>query len=195
MPTRIEAASTTGLVKTTDLAQSSGSSLVSQDGKVVRLGTNSGVSDTINPLYVRSAYLGGTAAANLLDDYEEGTFTLAGNSNMTINAISGAGNYTKIGNRVYCNYFVRFTHTGTDNVKINLPFAAAADVAGSPNIQNESPNVVWIPGISGNISMAYIASGNSHMNFYSLTGSGLLGNDDMPATAEIYASISYMTSA
>jgi len=196
MPTKVSAAMTEGVVKDTDKALSTGSSLTAQTGKVVQLGTNNTVADTINPLYtLGGVQLGGSGAANLLDDYEEGTFTLVGNSNMTINAISGAGNYTKIGNRVYCNYFVRFTHTGTDDVKINLPFAAAADVAGSPNIQNESPNVVWIPGISGNISMAYIASSNSHMNFYTLTGSGLLGNDDMVATAEIYASISYMTSA
>ena len=43
MPTRIEAdLNDGGWFKTTDLAQSSGSSLVSQDGKVVRLGTTQG---------------------------------------------------------------------------------------------------------------------------------------------------------
>ena len=189
-PTKVPANMTSGVIKTADKASATGTSGSSQVGAVVQLNS----SEKIPSQYLSTGvHLGGIAAANLLDDYEEGTFTLVGNSNMTINAISGAGNYTKIGNRVFCNYFVRFTHTGTDDVKINLPFSAAADVSGSPNIHNESANVVWIPGISGNIAMGYVASGNSHMNFYNLTGSGLLGNDDMPATAEIYASISYMT--
>lgn len=190
MPTKVSAAMTTGVVKDTDKAAKNG--LVGLEGNVPQLNSSGKIP---SQLLSTGVHLGGTAAANLLDDYEEGTFNLTGNSNMTVNAVSGAGNYTKIGNRVYCNYFVRFTHSGTDDVKITLPFASAADVSGSPNIENETATVVWISGISGNIAMGYIASGNSHMNFYSLTGSGLLGNDDMPATAEIYASISYMTSA
>ena len=128
MPTRIEAASTTGLVKTTDLAQSSGSSLVSQDGKVVRLGTNSGASDTINPLYIRSAYLGGTASANLLDDYEEGTWTPSMSGGTTAGSLSSTaveGIYTKVGQFVHCEFRISGGNltgaAGTANLT-GLPF-------------------------------------------------------------------------
>lgn len=123
MPTRIEAASTTGLVKTTDLAQSSGSSLVSQDGKVIRLGTNSGVSDTINPLYIQSAYLGGTAAANLLDDYEEGTWTPTLTSGPAYTGNSS--HYVKVGDLVFLYaYFQRNDASANSNdfILTNLPF-------------------------------------------------------------------------
>ena len=125
MPTRIEAASTTGLVKTTDLAQSSGSSFVSQDGKVVRLGTNSGVSDTINPLYSQSAYLGGSAAANLLDDYEEGTWSAAEQNGAGVSVTLTQAQYTKIGRTVFIYVDYAFTGSNSNPVSFSsLPFVA-----------------------------------------------------------------------
>ena len=46
------------------------------------------------------AYLGGTGAANKLDDYEEGTFTLSASAGTLTYLYSSASTYTKIGNRV-----------------------------------------------------------------------------------------------
>ncbi len=137
MPTRIEAASTTGLVKTTDLAQSSGSSLVSQDGKVVRLGTNGGVSDTINPLYVRSAHLGGTAAANLLDDYEEGTWTptfaCSVAANLVVNTYNNqVGRYVKIGNMVFCRFSLGTTSISFPNGQVDNNSSHRVQIHGLP---------------------------------------------------------------
>ena len=45
-------------------------------------------------------YLGGTTAANKLDDYEEGTWTPAGTSGVGFASNSAYGTYTKIGNVV-----------------------------------------------------------------------------------------------
>ena len=71
-------------------------------------------------------YLGGTGAANLLDDYEEGTFTpvLTGSTSGTLN---GTGVYTKVGNKV--TIFITFTvTTGTkptgDYSITGLPFTS-----------------------------------------------------------------------
>lgn len=50
------------------------------------------------------AYIGGTVAANLLDDYEEGTWTPTVNNEygFTLGTITGAnGTYTKVGNVVH----------------------------------------------------------------------------------------------
>ena len=116
---------TSGVVKTTDLAQSSGSSLVSQDGKVVRLGTNSGASDTINPLYIQSAYLGGTAAANLLDDYEEGSFNIVEQNGAGVGVTLAQAQYTKIGRTVFIYVDLAFTGSNSNAVSFSsLPFAA-----------------------------------------------------------------------
>lgn len=189
MPTRIEAASTTGLVKTTDLAQSSGSSLVSQDGKVIRLGTNSGVSDTINPLYIRSAYLGGTASANLLDDYEEGTFTLTmrGSSG---SAGSVAGNtatcsYVKIGKLVYFNGSFNLTNVGSYSGNFlftGLPFTVDGENHPMPlgghqlDSDNETKNYLYFitannttidvanPNVQGAIGWSSVGTGVYQIN-------------------------------
>jgi hypothetical protein len=73
---------------------------------------------------------GDTAAANALDDYEEGTFTptiTASGSNPTVTYSAGntGGIYTKVGNLVTCSFETRWTALsgGSGNVSISgLPF-------------------------------------------------------------------------
>jgi hypothetical protein len=75
-----------------------------------------------------------SAGANVLDDYEEGTWTpaitfaVAGNQNI-VYAATRSGTYTKVGRFVYLRFSVEtttFTHTtSTGNVSLTgLPFAA-----------------------------------------------------------------------
>ena len=82
-------------------------------------------------------YLGGTAAANNLDDYEEGTWTLA---------VTGQGGdtgqvsrYTKIGNRVFidANYECDTNVSATDESQPmqGLPFSAGTSTRALINIQ------------------------------------------------------------
>jgi hypothetical protein len=78
-------------------------------------------------------YLGGTGAANYLDDYEEGTWTptlLGTTSNPTFSSITNTtGYYVKIGNMVHVTYYsssIVFTSAGSGTSQIgNLPFTAA----------------------------------------------------------------------
>jgi hypothetical protein len=75
------------------------------------------------------AYLGGTAAANKLDDYEEGTWTpviggTTGTSGQSYTA--QVGYYTKIGRQVIVTFLVDLSNKGTitgDCVLSGLPFA------------------------------------------------------------------------
>jgi hypothetical protein len=73
-------------------------------------------------------YLGGTGAANKLDDYEEGTFTptIGGNSsNPTVTYSTQYGYYTKIGRMVYISLRVRASaySGGSGQIQIDgLPF-------------------------------------------------------------------------
>jgi hypothetical protein len=77
------------------------------------------------------AYLGGTAAANHLDDYEEGTWTptLFYASNLVYG--SQSGKYIKIGRMVYVEFYINVTsHTNTDTSLIHiagLPFTPNAN--------------------------------------------------------------------
>ena len=56
-----------------------------------------------------------TAAANALNDYEEGTFTpvIGGTSESGQSYTDQAGKYTKIGNMVFCHGFVALSTEGT----------------------------------------------------------------------------------
>ena len=55
-----------------------------------------------------SIFIGGTGTANELDDYEEGTFTPTVSQGITSVSLSEAnGTYTKIGNVVKFNFFMR----------------------------------------------------------------------------------------
>jgi len=72
-------------------------------------------------------YLGGTGAANKLDDYEEGTWTpnLTDSSNNSVSQSGQSGHYTKIGNMVYVIFGIQVSSiSGAGNgLQIrNLPF-------------------------------------------------------------------------
>jgi hypothetical protein len=72
-------------------------------------------------------YLGGTATANLLDDYEEGTFSpnLKEGSNL-LTTSSASGTYIKIGKFVYGNIQIgNITKSGTGNLGFDLPFTVS----------------------------------------------------------------------
>ena len=83
-------------------------------------------------------YVGGTDTANLLDDYEEGTWTPS--LSETVNGFSGAptpssteGKYTKIGRLVYLTGKIIFSssqsHTAFSYID-GLPFATSTQQAG-----------------------------------------------------------------
>ena len=72
-----------------------------------------------------------TAAANALDDYEEGTFSATGVNTSNSTFSSGlTGKYTKIGNRVFISIFF-FAYGGSANQTVdhfgNLPFAGVSE--------------------------------------------------------------------
>tara|TARA_R100000654_G_C2670161_1_gene125950 strand:+ start:285 stop:899 length:615 start_codon:yes stop_codon:yes gene_type:complete len=130
MPTKVSAAMTEGVVKDTDKALSTGSSLTAQNGKVVQLGTNNTVDDTINPLYTLGGIqLGGSGAANLLDDYEIGTYTIAmtaaTSGTITLDSGFNTGYYTKVGDIVTVtgNPKISSVSSPTGTTLISLPFA------------------------------------------------------------------------
>lgn len=70
------------------------------------------------------AYLGGTAAVNKLDDYEEGTWTPTAGISLTVNY----ANYIKIGSLVYINVDVEAASGSSSGsaFQISLPFASVA---------------------------------------------------------------------
>ena len=71
---------------------------------------------------------GDTAAANALDDYEEGTWTPTASSGLG-GAYGGSGKYTKVGRSVYCLGSLNVTDITADIVIDGLPFTSSGDRA------------------------------------------------------------------
>ena len=86
-------------------------------------------------------YLGGTGAANKLEEYEEGTFTPTltfGGASVGIAYTSRLGRYTKIGRQVTVQVGIYLTSKGTSSgvaVLQGLPFAVTAQAGGFSSYQ------------------------------------------------------------
>ena len=97
---------------------------IESDG-TIRAKTGSFVVDTAG----QGIYIGGTVAANKLDDYEEGTFAPTITATGTDTGVSGSGQYTKIGNQVHVEIRITKFLDEDDSCAIQsvtLPFTAKA---------------------------------------------------------------------
>jgi hypothetical protein len=121
------------------------------------------------------AYLGGTGSANKLDDYEEGTFTIAfenSGTNPTVNTVSNTtAYYTKIGNTVRFMFYsgtIDIGNIGTGSARLTgLPFNS---VGGT---YSYSP-----------VTFAHTTAFDSGPTGYTVTGSTYIQcTDALPATA------------
>ncbi len=133
---------------------------------------------------------GDTAAANALDDYEEGTFTptIVGTSTAgtaTYAANGQVGRYTKIGNRVFFDLYLSWTaHTGTGNLEINgLPFT----VQNTTNMnRNYSAIFSGVALTAGSIGAAFSSPNTTTIALRQMpTGGGSVATVPMDTTAQI----------
>ena len=138
---------------------------------------------------------GDTAAANALDDYEEGTFTptiigstLAGAGTYS----SQVGRYTKIGNRVCFSIQIAWSaHTGTGNMSIaGLPAAITTQTAaGSQTAAIASTNLATP---AGTYLLNLLPANGTTIVLYSMaTGGGAITALAIDTAATIYVSGAY----
>ena len=129
----------------------------------------------------KGIYLGVTTAtvSNLLDDYEEGTWTPGVNQG-TINNISSS--YIKVGNKVtvFANIDTFSNRTSTESVRISgLPFAISGDTqgkaVGSIMIRYSDKLVTTAYSLNSTQIAFYasIASGYESLNFNDLNNSSV----------------------
>jgi hypothetical protein len=133
---------------------------------------------------------GNTAAANALDDYEEGTFTptIVGTSTAgtaTYAANGQVGRYTKIGNRVFFDLYLSWTaHTGTGDLQINgLPFT----VQNTTNLnRNYSAILNVVAMTAGNLGAAFSSPNTTAVALRQMpTGGGSVATIPMDTSAQI----------
>ena len=141
------------------------------------------------------AYLGGTAAANKLDDYEEGTFTptLFGSTTAgTPTYANQTGNYTKIGNRVICTLRVGVSAISgaTGSVRIGgLPFTSQGETSATVMVEQAD----WPTGTTAPV--AYNSSSTELRIYYMADDSGWSQATIADEAQNYIISIAYQTSA
>jgi len=148
-----------------------------------------------------------TAAANTLDDYEEGTWrpTIAGQTSAgTYTYGENAGQYVKIGNQVTCTFYIvdiTEVSAGSGNLIVdNLPFTAANVTAGtvmdyywgSCNLEYFDVNPSTV-----NLSVAVDAGSTICLFWETLDGTvnGLVAVTDLNSSgnADVWGQVTYRT--
>ena len=136
------------------------------------------------------AYIGGTGAANKLDDYEEGTWTPAfgysggnGNGSWTYSIIEG--NYTKIGRVVYFRCEVRFstfikgTASGAPQIS-GLPFASGGITNGEHYGVNFHSYNTPLPTTAGTFPAPQVAFGSTVIYLFTIANNAAYGSTPDP---------------
>jgi len=138
---------------------------------------------------------GDTAAANALDDYEEGTWTMGvsfggASTGVTYNLNTGA--YTKVGNKVTVTGFLQLSSKGSSSgvAKITgLPFTIPA------NLNRLSAPSLWFNNITfANQFQGYCDQNSTNIDLYETTEAGVataLTNADFANNSEIMLSATY----
>lgn len=136
---------------------------------------------------------GDTAAANALNDYEEGTFTptIVGSTTAgTGTYTTQVGRYTKIGRMVTVSVAVTWTaHTGTGNLRIGgLPFASA-------NVGVETPLPLQYQNLTvpaSAIAFGAVPANSSQIVIRSITGGAAnFAELALDTAATIWATVTY----
>jgi len=158
-----------------------------------------GATSRFNELYLSGGvFLGGTGAANKLDDYEEGTYspTYVGAASAGSTAYSGEqqGRYVKIG--TFCRVWFDITISSSSGMsgqpRLSLPFTSAA---GFYDMGAMTPWAIVDAFTNGRTPTQWITQGVPYMMVYTWTGDSAQGHAawNGNATGRIAGSCSYTT--
>ena len=128
--------------------------------------------------------------SELFDDYEEGSFTPT-LKNFTGSYTSQIGRYTKVGNIVHYNVFVKINSaSGSGVTGINLPFDNAS---GMTVVGHLVGNEHWDTNLAGTNITTWMPNGSNEARFYKNSGSNLsqINVSDIGSSGEIAIAGSY----
>ena len=138
-----------------------------------------------------------TAAANALDDYEEGTWTpqlqIGGSTTgITYNGVEGI--YTKVGRLVTTHCIVRLTSKGSETGAVNihgLPFVVGS-LIGSTSYEASGTVGVFQNGSVSNAVQALAVNGGDHFNLIDGQAATVtLDNTDLTDTTDMRITLTY----
>jgi hypothetical protein len=136
-----------------------------------------------------------SANANTLDDYEEGTFTVAvtmGTGSATVSSSSNTLFYTKIGRQVTISglFIISAISTPSGTMSFNLPFATNAGTqnssfyAGSVRINNQT-----LP--TGLYALVHATPSSSTADIYLMTTAGTISNVVPAVSGQFTVTLTY----
>jgi hypothetical protein len=109
-------------------------------GLAIHVGTGGTVSERVAITPNGITFNGDTAAANALDDYEEGTWTVVNRSIASLTISNSAqARYVKIGGLVFIHFYITYPSTAdTNQAKISLPFVCTGYGMLTGRLQNSA---------------------------------------------------------
>ena len=136
----------------------------------------------------------GTATANVLNDYEEGTFTptVFGTTDAGSASYTRSGYYTKVGRLVTITVYMNWTaHTGTGNMRFGgLPFTSANVATNYNGISIGYVNNIALT--AGNVLYGLLEFGTTYITVtQSPTGGGAYSLVPIDTSAEIAFTATY----
>jgi len=197
--TRFAANNTSGQLKTLDVSYTGSDNLITIGSNAV--GTDPSISVKVGAGEVARFISGGltfngdTAAANALDDYEEGTWTMGvsfGGASVGVTTSINTGTYTKIGRQVTVNGFLILTNKGSSSgvARITgLPYVIANDNAFYTTASIRLANVTFANQFQG-----YGIPNTSQIEFEEITVLGAVSsitNADFSNSSEVIISLTY----
>jgi len=169
--------SSVSLAKLTATGTKSSSTFLRGDNTFAAAGLNgwseNGSNNDLLPANASAGiYLGvnSATASNLLDDYEEGTWTPSDASGAGLSFSNTSGNcfYTKIGNVVTASFRVTYPSTATSN---NAHIGGLPFTAKSQNVNTDAVSFGEQTHVAG--TMAIVTQGNTNFLFLTTNGSSV----------------------
>jgi hypothetical protein len=161
----------------------------------VDLGISSG---RFRDLYLSGgAYLGGTAAANHLDDYEEGTFTpVLTFSSGSVGYGNQLGTYTKVGRKVTIQMSFGLSSVSSPSGTLSITGLPFTNGSGEGFVNAVNFGLIRNLSTAHNTVRGFINNGSAVINITTNgtnQGTLYLNADNLTATSLIYATCTYFT--
>jgi hypothetical protein len=138
---------------------------------------------------------GDTAAANALDDYEEGTWTMGvsfGGASVGATYVNNQGRYTKIGRQVNAMGYMAFSSKGSstgDATLTGLPFTSGAFAAGITPVTLRLENITFTNAFQGFLDTSRTSIDLGEVTILGVTSN--LTNADFSNNSVIMVSVTY----
>ena len=142
-------------------------------------------------------HLGGTGAANKMDDYEDGTYTplmQIGGSTSGIVQSSQNGTYTKVGKLVCVTFRINLSSKGsnTGGITFSLPFTARA-ISGFQGGMGIASYISNFSSVTNNSLGLTASQGGAVIDAFQVTTGSSITNTNISDNSQIAASITYYT--